>query len=246
MPSPPAGRTGPQADRRPLTTRAGDGAKRRAWLSWSSGKDSAWALYRALQDPHLEVRGLLTTITRDFDRVSMHAVRRSLVERQAARLGVPLHVVELPWPCPNEVYEASTRSALAGAADQGVDVLLFGDLFLADVRAYRERLLAGTGVEPRFPLWGEDTRALTEEMLAGGLRARITCVDPRVLDPSFAGRPWDGSFLAALPRGVDPCGEHGEFHTFVVDSPDFTAPVGTSPGRRVLRDGFWFADLIPD
>ncbi|MBO0703118.1 MAG: adenine nucleotide alpha hydrolase [Candidatus Dormibacteraeota bacterium] len=219
--------------------------RRPAWVSWSSGKDSAWALHRALADPTLEVRGLLTTLTAAFDRVSMHGVRRALAVAQAHRLRLSLHTVELPWPCPNDVYEAAFARALEVAAGDGITVLVFGDLFLEDVRVYRERLLAASGVIPAFPLWGEDTARLAGEMLRSGIQARITCVDPRTLDRSFAGRSWDGELLRELPATVDPCGERGEFHTFVLDSPDFSSPVQVTSGERVLRDGFWFADLLP-
>lgn len=217
---------------------------RPAWVSWSSGKDSAWALHRALADPSLEVRGLLTTLTTTFDRVSMHGVRRELLEAQSRRLCLPVHTVELPWPCPNQVYEEAFTRALDVASGQGITAIVFGDLFLEDVRAYRERLLAPSSLTPCFPLWGQDTARLADEMLRAGLRARITCIDPRQLDPSFAGRPWDATLLHDLPPAVDPCGERGEFHTFVVDSPDFTGPIDAQPGERVLRDGFWFADLL--
>jgi uncharacterized protein (TIGR00290 family) len=218
---------------------------RPAWVSWSSGKDSAWALHRALADPTLEVRALLTTITATFDRVSMHGVRRALLEDQADRLRLPLRTVELPWPCPNDVYEAAFTGALDTAAREGITAIVFGDLFLEDVRAYRERLLAPTPITPCFPLWNADTTALANEMLRAGIRARVTCVDRRVLDASFAGRTWDATLLGDLPSSVDPCGERGEFHTFVLDSPDFSTQVKAVPGERVLRDGFWFADLVP-
>ncbi len=219
-------------------------SRRPAWVSWSSGKDSAWALHRALADPTLEVRALLTTVTALFDRVSMHGVRRELLEGQAERLHLPLHTVELPWPCPNQVYEEAFTRALEAAAGEGIAAIVFGDLFLEDVRAYRERLLARTPMRPCFPLWGEDTTGLANEMLRAGIRACVTCVDPRVLEASFAGRSWDAAFLADLPPAVDPCGERGEFHTFVLDAPEFATPVPTMPGRRVLRDGFCFADLM--
>lgn len=219
--------------------------RRPAWVSWSSGKDSAWALHLARADPTLEVQGLLTTLTAPFDRVSMHGVRRALVEAQTARLGLPLHTVELPWPCPNEVYEAAFTGALDEGARAGITEVVFGDLFLDDVRAYRERLLAPTPMTPHFPLWHRDTTALAAEMQQRGVRARLTCVDPRALDPSFAGRTWDAALLRDLPAAVDPCGERGEFHTFVLDSPDFTSPVPAEPGEQVLRDGFCFADLVP-
>lgn len=216
-----------------------------AWVSWSSGKDSAWALHRALADPTLDVRGLLTTTTATFGRVSMHGVRRPLVEARARRLGLPVHTVDLPWPCPNQVYEKRFALALEEAGAAGITAIVFGDLFLEDVRAYREQLLAPTALRPRFPLWGEDTRLVAAEMLRAGLCATLTCVDPRALDGSLAGRRWDSTLLEELPPTVDPCGERGEFHTFVTGSPDFTAAVPVEPGERVLRDGFWFADLLP-
>ena len=219
--------------------------RRAAWVSWSSGKDSAGALHRALADPDLEVRGLMTTMTEPFDRVSMHGVRRTLVEAQADRLGLPLRTVELPWPCPNQVYEAAFTRALQAATREGITAIVFGDLFLEDVRAYRERLLEGTAMKACFPLWGWDTTALANEMLRAGIVATVTCVDPRALHPSFAGRVWDAALLGDLPPDVDPCGERGEFHTFVLESPEFTSPVAVESGERVLRDGFWFADLVP-
>lgn len=226
---------------------AGCGSRRPqpAWVSWSSGKDSAWALHRALVDPLLDVRGLLTTVSAAFDRVSTHGVRRALLQAQAQRVGLPLHTVDLPQPCPNDVYEERFACVLQTAAEQGIRVLVFGDLFLADVRAYRERLLTPTGLRPHFPLWGEDTTALAAEMLEAGLEATITCVDPSALAPTFAGRRWDSTTLRDLPPTVDPCGERGEFHTFVTHSPDFSAPLRVEPGERVERDGFWFADLLP-
>ena len=218
----------------------------RALRSWSSGKDSAWALHVLSQRPDLEVVGLLTTFNEAFSRVAMHAVRRELVEDQAAAAGLPLVPVLLPYPCTNEVYELRMRAALTEAKAAGITHMAFGDLFLADIREYRVRLLEGTGVEPLFPLWGRDTRTLAREMIDGGLRARLTCVDPRVLDRALAGRAFDATLLAELPPGVDPCGENGEFHTFVFAGPNFARPVTYTLGEYVLRDGrFGYRDLLP-
>jgi uncharacterized protein (TIGR00290 family) len=214
------------------------------WLWWSSGKDSAWALH-ALRAAGTPVGALVVTVNRAFDRVAMHAVRAELVRRQAAAAGVPLHRVEIPNPCSNEEYEAAFRGAVDAARGAGAGGMAFGDLFLADVRAYRERLLAGTGLAPVFPLWGRDTRALAREMIAGGLRAVLTCVDPKQVPPSLAGRAFDASLLAELPASADPCGERGEFHTFAWDGPMFRAPIAIALGERVERDGFVFADVLP-
>jgi uncharacterized protein (TIGR00290 family) len=216
-----------------------------AWVSWSSGKDSTLALAVARANPDLEVVGLLTTLNATADRVAMHAVRRALLLAQAEALGLPVHPVELPLPCSNEEYERLMGDAVASATSAGVTRMVFGDLFLADVRDYRERALAGTGIEPLFPLWGRPTEELAEQMLDAGIRATLTCVDPRRLDPSFAGRPFDRELLADLPAVVDPCGENGEFHTFVHDGPGFTAPLDVRVGEVVERDGFVFADVLP-
>jgi uncharacterized protein (TIGR00290 family) len=218
--------------------------KPKALLAWSSGKDSAWALHEARRAGALEVVGLLTTVTTTFGRVSMHAVREELLDRQAEAAGLPCTKVRIPWPCPNETYEAEMSVALAAAQAEGVTRMIFGDLFLEDVRAYREQKLAGTGIEPVFPLWGRDTRALAREMLDGGLRAILTCVDPRALDRRFAGRSFDAALLAELPASVDPCGERGEFHTYAWDGPMFAAPIAVTPGEVVEREGFVFADLL--
>ena len=219
----------------------------RVLLSWSSGKDGAWALHELRRRPDLEVVGLLTAFNEAFDRVAMHAVRRELVEAQAASAGLPLYALMLPWPCTNEVYEARMKAAIAEAKGLGVTHMAFGDLFLEDVRAYRVRLLEGTGIEPLFPIWGglADTPGLARRMVAGGLGAVLTCVDPEQLGEAFLGREFDERLLADLPAGVDPCGERGEFHTFCHRCPAFKAEIPVSVGEIVHREGFWFADLCP-
>jgi uncharacterized protein (TIGR00290 family) len=220
--------------------------RQRCWLSWSSGKDSTLALAALRDDPSTEVAGLLTTVNEDADRVAMHAVRRTLLEAQAAALGLPLHVVAIPHACRNETYEQRMAAAVDAALADGITRMAFGDLFLADVRAYREQMLAPTGIEPVFPLWGRDTTELARELLDRGVRATLTCVDPRVLDAAFAGRAYDDRLLADLPPGVDPCGENGEFHTFVHDGPGFAHPLAVRTGEVVERDGFVFADVLPE
>ncbi len=217
----------------------------KALVAWSTGKDSAWALHEARRAGTLEVVGLLTTVTAEFERVSMHAVRERLLDLQAASAGLPCRKVRIPWPCVNERYEMEMARALAAARAEGVTRVVFGDLFLEDVRAYREAKLAGTGIEPAFPLWGRDTSRLAREMLDGGLRATITCVDPRALDPALAGRAFDAALLAELPPGVDPCGERGEFHTFAWSGPMFERAIPVQRGEIVKREGFVFADLLP-
>ena len=216
-----------------------------AWMSWSTGKDSTYALHAARTELGIDVVALLTTVSTEHDRVSMHSVRRRLLERQARELGLPLRVLQIPTPCSNAEYERRMSAMLAVAVDEGVDQFVFGDLFLEDIRAYREASLDGTGISPSFPLWQRDTSALAGDMLAGGIRARVTCVDPRQLDPGFAGREFDGAYLGDLPPGVDPCGERGEFHTFAYDGPGFGAPIEVVSGEIVERDGFVFADLLP-
>ncbi len=217
----------------------------RALVAWSSGKDSAWALHELRRAGEVEVAGLLTTITDPFARVSMHAVREQLLDRQAAALGLPCRKVRIPWPCPNERYEREMGRALAEARADGITHAVFGDLFLQDIRAYREAQLAGTGVAPLFPLWGRDTARLAREMIDGGLRAVLTCVDPRHVSRALAGRAFDTALLAELPAGVDPCGENGEFHSFAWAGPMFASPVAIAPGEIVDRDGFTFADVLP-
>jgi uncharacterized protein (TIGR00290 family) len=213
-------------------------------LSWSSGKDSAWALHVLNQAYPGAVAGLLTTINTDADRVAMHGVRREVLEAQAAAAGLPLRMVPLPHPCSNDVYEARMRAAVGAAVQEGFTHAAFGDLFLEDVRRYREERLEGSGLQPLFPIWGIPTRELAGEMLNGGLRARLACVDTRVLDASFVGREWDRALLAELPPHVDPCGEKGEFHTCVYAGPMFTRPLDLDPGEVVTRDCFTWRDLM--
>ena len=213
-------------------------------LSWSSGKDSAWTLHLLRQQPNIQVVALLTTFNSGANRVAMHAVRRTLVEAQAERVGIPLWAVELPWPCSNLVYEDLMRAACLRATAEGVTGVAFGDLFLHDVRDYRVRQLQDTGLEPLFPLWQIPTKKLSRDMIAAGVRARITCVDPSKLAKSFAGRDYDLAFLASLPAEVDPCGENGEFHTFVYDAPVFSHPIEIQTGEVVERDRFVFSDLL--
>lgn len=220
-------------------------AKKRCWLSWSSGKDSAWALTALRERDELEVVGLLTTLNEEADRVAMHAVRRTLLQAQAEAAGLPLIAIDLPSPCSNEAYEERMKGAIAQAHDAGVEVMAFGDLFLEDVRDYRIQRMEGTGIEPIFPIWGLPTDQLARTMVDAGLKAWITCVDPKQLDPSFAGRHWDHALLDELPEGVDPCGEKGESHTFCYAAPCFAQPIAVTPGEVVERDGFVFADLLP-
>jgi uncharacterized protein (TIGR00290 family) len=213
-------------------------------LSWSTGKDSAWAL-RVLRQKHPgAVTGLLTTINEAFDRVAMHAVRRTLVMAQAHAVGLPLHVVRIPWPCSNTQYETIMKTAVEGFVASRFTHVAFGDLFLEDVRRYREGHLNNTGLAPLFPLWKpKSTTELAREMIDAGMRAYLTCVDPQALDASFAGREFDAALLADLPAHVDPCGENGEFHSFVFDGPMFAHAVPVRVGDVVERDGFVFADL---
>jgi len=222
--------------------------RKRVLLSWSGGKDSALALQVLRADPNIEVAGLLTSVTREYERISVHGVRRSLLERQAERLRLPLFTIKLDPVTTNEAYEAAFISALERVRRElpGVTAIAFGDLFLADVRAYRERLLAPTGFEPVFPIWGNDTTQLARRFINDGFVARLVCVDTTQLDGSFADRVFDDSLLADLPPTVDPCGERGEFHTFVSDGPGYDGPVEYTVGETVLRDErFAYCDLIP-
>jgi uncharacterized protein (TIGR00290 family) len=212
-------------------------------VAWSSGKDCAWALHTVRSQGSSEVVGLLTTITEPFQRVSMHGVRLEVLEAQARALGLPVFPVAIPHPCSNEAYASAMTRALDTLAVRGVSQVVFGDLFLEDVRAYRERQLANTGFTPLFPLWGRDTRELAEEMIDAGVRATVVCVDPRRLPAEWAGRTLDHRFLSELPAGVDPCGERGEFHTCVTAGPMFDRSLQVRPGAVVEREGFVFADL---
>jgi uncharacterized protein (TIGR00290 family) len=212
-------------------------------MAWSTGKDSAWALHQARLAGEVEVVGLLTTITAPYQRVAMHAVRRELLEAQADAIGLPLIIVEIPSPCPNQVYEAAMGAAMAQARDQGVVHVVFGDLFLEDIRAYREARLAPVGMTPVFPLWGRDTRALAAEIIDAGVEAWITCVDPRRAPRELAGRRIDHALIAGLPAEVDPCGERGETHTFVAAGPMMSRRLDVRAGEVIERDGFVFCDL---
>jgi len=221
-------------------------AGRRILLSWSGGKDAAWALHELRHSARSDVVGLITSVVPELERSAMHGVRLELIRLQARSAGLPLLEVPLPWPCSNAHYEAAFRSGLAGARDAwGVTHIAFGDLFLADIRAYRERLLEGSGLDPLFPLWQRPTAELLRAMLAAGLRARIVCLDPKQLDRRFAGRELDAGLAAELPPGVDPCGERGEFHTFVTEGPMLVGPIPVAPADVVERDGFVYADLLP-
>jgi uncharacterized protein (TIGR00290 family) len=213
-------------------------------VSWSSGKDSAWTVHVLRQRGGVELGGLLTTINEAAQRVAMHAVRVDVLQAQADALGLPLWQIPIPSPCPNDVYERAMAAAVQRAVAEGFTQIAFGDLFLEDIRRYREEHLAGTGLTPLFPLFGADTPALAREMIAAGVRARITCLNPKILDRSFAGREFDGALLADLPPGVDPCAERGEFHTCAYDGPMFSRPVPIETGVTVERDGFVFTDLI--
>jgi uncharacterized protein (TIGR00290 family) len=215
-------------------------------LSWSSGKDSVWALHLLRQQPGIEVVALLTSFNSAADRVAMHAVRRALVDAQAGRTGIPQWSVDLPWPCSNAEYEERMRDVCQRAIAEGITAVAFGDLFLQDIRDYRERQLQGTGLEPLFPVWEIPTAQLARDMVAAGVKAKITCIDPAQVDRTFAGRDYDQTLLDSLPPSVDPCGENGEFHTFVYDAPVFSSPIEVRMGEIVERDGFVFADVLPE
>lgn len=220
-------------------------SKPRALVSWSSGKDSAFALYELRKQDNIEIVGLLSTVTETYERVAMHGVRVALLKRQAEELGLPLYQVEIPYPCPNQIYERRMAEAIESAQRAQITHIVFGDLFLEDIRRYRETMLAQTGIQPLFPLWQRPTHELAKAMITSGLKAVITCVDPQQFSPSFVGKYYDMTFLANLPGGVDPCGERGEFHTFVCDGPMLRNPIQIDIGETVERDGFIFADVLP-
>ncbi len=220
--------------------------RRKALVSWSSGKDSAFALHEIQRGGDFEVVGLLTTVTEAYSRVSMHGVREQILDRQAEAIGLPCRKVRIPAGCVNTQYEQAMGEAVWEARCDGVTHVVFGDLFLEDVRAYRERMLADTGLTPVFPLWGRQTLRLAQQMLSAGLSATVVCIDPGKLAASFAGRSFDADFLADLPAGVDACGENGEFHTCVTAGPMFTGAIAARPGEIVMRDGFVFADLVAE
>ena len=217
--------------------------KKKTLLSWSSGKDSAWALYRLQRDPEIDVVGLFCTVNQKFDRVAMHGVRRELLELQAERLDLPLYVIDIPYPCSNEEYEARMTMFIGQAKADNIECCAFGDLYLEDVRQYRENNLKGTGITPLFPLWGIPTETLSKDMIQNGLRAIVTCIDPGSMPEHFAGREYNKSFLEDIPREVDPCGENGEFHSFAFDGPMFSESIKVSAGEVVRRDGFVFSEL---
>nr|WP_199067084.1 adenine nucleotide alpha hydrolase [Chromobacterium sp. ASV5] len=219
--------------------------KKKTLLSWSSGKDSAWALHALRQDPAVELAGLFCTVNQAFQRVAMHAVRVELLRRQAEALELPLFIVEIPYPCDNQDYAARMAAFVACCREDGVEQMAFGDLFLEDVRRYREENLAGSGIAPVFPLWGLPTAELAQTMIASGLKARLTCLDPKKLPRELAGQDFGQTLLDALPADADPCGEHGEFHSFAWDGPMFRRPVAHRVGETVERDGFVFTDLLP-
>lgn len=217
---------------------------KRTLLSWSSGKDSAWSLHLLRQQREYEIVGLLTTFNRQANRVAMHGVRRELVEAQAEAAGIPLWDVDLPWPCSNADYESTMKETCKAAVQAGIECIAFGDLFLRDIREYRERQLQGSGLKPIFPLWGIPTNELAQTMIASGLKAKLTCVNSQALSPQFAGREFDEKLLSDLPPQVDACGENGEFHSFVYAAPIFQRGIQVIVGEIVTRDGFIFADLI--
>ena len=213
-------------------------------LSWSSGKDSAWALHTLRQNPEIELVGLFCTVNQEFSRVAMHGVRTELLQRQAQAAGLPLHIIYIPYPCSNEQYAQVMSEFVEQAKSDGVTHFAFGDLFLEDVRRYREEHLQGTGITPVFPLWGANTVELSQTMVAAGLKSVLTCVNPKQLPKAFAGRTFDAALLRDLPQDVDPCGENGEFHSFAFAGPMFAQPIPFTIGETVERDGFVFTDLL--
>ena len=218
--------------------------KRKTLLSWSTGKDSTWALYQLQQDPKIDVVGLFCTVNQEFNRVAMHGVRRELLELQAERVGLPLEVIAIPYPCSNNEYEMRMTRFIDQVRADNVDFCAFGDLYLEDVRQYRENNLNNTGITPIFPLWRKSTAEISSEMINNGLRAIVTCIDPKRMSETFVGREYNKSFLQDIPVEVDPCGENGEFHSFAFDGPMFREPINVSAGETVHRDGFVFSELL--
>jgi uncharacterized protein (TIGR00290 family) len=214
-------------------------------ISWSSGKDSAWALHVLRQDPNIEIMGLFSTVNKLFDRVTMHGVRSELLKQQAESAGLPLDIIEIPYPCNNDEYVAIMKAFIITAKKKGIEYFAFGDLFLENVRGYREALLQGTGIAPLFPIWGVSTKILSLQMVSNGLKAVITCINAGQFSQEYAGRKYNASFLEDIPNGIDPCGENGEFHTFAFDGPMFQYPIKVIPGETVHRDGAYFTDLLP-
>ena len=217
--------------------------KRKTLMSWSSGKDSAWALYKLQRNPEIDLAGLFCTVNKAFNRAAMHAVRVELLQQQAESIGLPLEIIEIPYPCSNDAYEEIMTLFVEKAKKNNIEHFAFGDLFLEDVRNYREEKLKGTGITPIFPIWGIPTDKLSREMISSGLRAVITCIDPKQIPNDFVGKEYNESFLNDIPEGVDPCGENGEFHSFVFYGPMFKEQIEISFGDVVHRDGFVFMDI---
>lgn len=218
---------------------------RKTLISWSTGKDSAWALHVLRQDPNTEIVGLFTTVNKVFDRVTIHGVRNELLKQQAKSAKLPLDIIEIPYPCNNDEYEAIMQTFIMTVREKGVECFAFGDLFLENVRQYRETLLQGTGIVPIFPIWGVSTKKLSQQMLSNGLKAVITSINAEQFSQKFAGREYNESFLEDIPSRIDPCGENGEFHSFAFDGPMFQYPIKVIPGETILRDGAYFTDLLP-
>lgn len=218
--------------------------KRKTLMSWSSGKDSAWALYNLQQDPEIDLVGLFCTVNKEFNRVAMHGVRVELLQKQAQSIGLPLEILEIPNPCSNSEYEAVMGQFVDRAKSNKVEHFAFGDLFLEDIRHYREEKLKDSGISPIFPIWGIPTDMLVRQMISGGLKTVITCIDPKQISKEFVGKELDESFLSALPKNIDPCGENGEFHSFVFDGPMFKERIEIRVGDIVQRDNFVFADIL--
>jgi len=220
--------------------------KKKTLLSWSSGKDSAWALHVLRLQHDIEVVGLFCTFNKKFERGAMHAVRSELICQQAESIGLPLQLIPIPDPCSDSEYKRIMANFIEQVKSQGIDTIAFGDLFLEEIRSYREESLVGTGITPLFPIWGIPTNELSKEMINSGLRAKITCIDPKYLPAEFAGHEYDSTFLEQIPDAIDPCGEKGEFHSFAYDGPMFKNKLNISVGETVTRDGFVYTDLLPE